>query len=123
MSEHVATSVQGPPDQSGGGSEIYQLVLHDIIERSEFGARKYGMPLRTEADIDWMVNAYQELLDMLVYMRGRIEQLKRRPEGAERPLGELWEPIKALETALKRGYGMEDAIEEVIKRYKELYNA
>lgn len=66
-----ADFAQQAPEQ-GHGSEIYQLVLHDIITRSEFGARKYGHALRTTADVDYLVNMYQELLDLLIYMRGEI---------------------------------------------------
>jgi hypothetical protein len=68
-----ATVAQMAPDQ-GYGFEIYQLVLKDVIERSEFGARKYGQPLRTTAAVDHLVNAYQELLDLLIYLRGEIHQ-------------------------------------------------
>lgn len=66
-----ATIQQTGPEQ-GNGSEIYQLVLHDVITRSEFGARKYGHPLRTTAEVDYLVNAYQETLDLLIYLRGEI---------------------------------------------------
>jgi hypothetical protein len=74
-----ATSIQGPPPQ-GEGSELYQIVLHDVIRRSEFGAKKYGMPLRETAEVDWLVNAYQELLDLLIYIRGEIARRDRIAE-------------------------------------------
>jgi hypothetical protein len=70
-----ASAVQGTPDYVRG-SELYQLVLHDIIERSEFGAKKYGLPLTATTRIDFLVNAYQELLDLLIYLRGEIETRK-----------------------------------------------
>ena len=77
----AATAQQLAPEQ-GDGSEIYQMVLHDIITRSEFGARKYGHPLRTTADVDYLVNAYQELLDLLIYLRGEIHRrdTKKHPK-------------------------------------------
>ena len=66
---------QGPVDaeQQGTGPEIYSLVLDDVIGRAEFGARKYGHPLRTTAGIDFLTNLYQELLDGLIYARGELE--------------------------------------------------
>lgn len=73
-----ADFAQQAPEQ-GNGSEIYQLVLHDVITRSEFGARKYGHPLRTTANVDYLTNMYQELLDMLIYVRG---ELFRREQAA-----------------------------------------
>lgn len=70
--------VQGPvpAKENGGGSELYMLVLRDIVERAEFGAKKYGHPLRETAGVDFATNAYQEVLDLLIYFRGEIE-LKR----------------------------------------------
>ncbi|HEV2172793.1 MAG TPA: hypothetical protein VGR71_04460 [Nitrospira sp.] len=71
-----ADFAQQAPEQ-GSGSEIYQLVLHDIITRSEFGARKYGHALRTTAKVDFLTNAYQETLDLLIYLRAEIEERSR----------------------------------------------
>jgi hypothetical protein len=64
---------QGPPEQ-GDGPEVYQLVIEDMLERAEFGARKYGHALRATADIDPLVNAYQESLDLCIYLRHAIYQ-------------------------------------------------
>lgn len=63
--------------QQGGGSELYMLVLKDVMERAEFGAKKYGHPLRTTAEVDFATNAYQEVLDLLIYFRAVIEQQKQ----------------------------------------------
>lgn len=64
-------------EQNGNGSELYMLVLKDIVERAEFGARKYGQPLRTTAGVDYATNAYQEVLDLLIYFRGEIERNRK----------------------------------------------
>ena len=82
MSDKInpSTEYTGPADfnqqapEQGDGSEIYQLVLIDVCTRSQFGARKYGHALRTTADVDYLVNAYQETLDLLIYLRGEIEK-------------------------------------------------
>ena len=66
-----ASAVQLPPEQ-GEGAEIYRLVVADMVERAEFGARKYGHALRTTAGVDFLVNAYQEALDLCVYLRGEL---------------------------------------------------
>lgn len=71
-----ADFVQEAPDQ-GVEAEIYQMVLHDVITRSEFGARKYGHALHVSANVDFLVNAYQEVLDLLIYLRAEIEKRKR----------------------------------------------
>lgn len=66
--------VQGPvsEEEQGEGAEIYRLVLQDVTERAEFGLRKYGSKLRSTSSVDWLVNAYQEALDLCVYLRGEI---------------------------------------------------
>lgn len=73
--------VSGPASQYTGpgsaispseGPEVFQQVLHDIIERAEFGTKKYGHPLGAEAQLDFLTNTYQEMLDLLVYLRGEI---------------------------------------------------
>ena len=82
MSDKInpATDYTGPADfnqqapEQGDGSEIYQLVLIDVCTRSQFGARKYGHALHTTANVDYLVNAYQETLDLLIYLRGEIEK-------------------------------------------------
>jgi hypothetical protein len=77
----------GPADfaqqtpEYGDGREIYQLVLHDVITRSEFGTKKYGHALRDTTDIDWIVNLYQELLDAIVYLRAEISQRVKASDG------------------------------------------
>lgn len=69
-----ASSVQGPvsDEEQGSGPEVYMLVLRDLVERSDFGAEKYGHALRTTAEIDFLVNAYQEAIDLCIYLRGEI---------------------------------------------------
>ena len=70
---------QGPVNaaEQGNGSELYMLVLGDIVERAQFGAQKYGHPLRTTAEVDFALNAYQEVLDLLIYFRGEIERIRK----------------------------------------------
>lgn len=71
---------QGPVSEkeNGRGSELYMQVLHDVIERSQFGAKKYGQPLRDTASVDYATNAYQEILDLLIYFRGEINRNRLR---------------------------------------------
>jgi hypothetical protein len=45
-------------------------------ERDNFGRKRYGTPLQVGNGRDFMEDAYQELLDLVVYMRGELE--KRR---------------------------------------------
>jgi hypothetical protein len=43
-------------------------------DRREMGIKKYGVPLQTNNGRDALIDAYQELLDLLVYLRQEIEE-------------------------------------------------
>lgn len=56
-------------------------VCADIAQRQALGVRKYGttvhdnpLPLRA-----WLQHAYEEALDLAVYLKRAIEQLERTP--------------------------------------------
>ena len=44
-------------------------VMQDLAERAEIGQERYGTPLTSDNGRDHLVDAYQELLDFLPYMR------------------------------------------------------
>jgi len=84
----VATREKPTPD--GSGTPLFRLVQEDLAEiddsgqvvedlkrRAEVGREKYGQHLRSDNGRDPAVDAYQEALDLLVYLR----QMKE--EGAE----------------------------------------
>lgn len=107
-----------PSEKQGVGPEVFQLVLHDIIERSEFGARKYGHALRVTADVDFETNAYQELLDLLIYVRASIED-------REVIRAMLYQAYRLIEVALLNpeeieSASWEQAAREYISSYKKL---
>ena len=55
-------------------SEVSRLVATDMQKRHEFGIAKYGVPLVAKNDRDHLADAYQELLDAIVYLRAEIEK-------------------------------------------------
>jgi hypothetical protein len=59
------------------GERIAPLVANDILQREQFGIKKYGQPLCTDSGRDALWDAYQEALDLCMYLRQRIEQEKR----------------------------------------------
>jgi len=79
---HVETSVslglQGnkaatpQPAPKGDGPEIYPLVVDDIKARVEMGRKKYGTTLRADNGHDPLWDAYQEALDLAMYLRQAI---------------------------------------------------
>lgn len=55
---------------------IWDLVREDMDERNKDGIRKYGTPLQAGNGRDALVDAYQEALDLVVYLRQAIEERK-----------------------------------------------
>ena len=49
---------------------VWDLVLADIAERDRAGAAKYGVRLQPHNGRDMLTDAYQEALDLAVYLRG-----------------------------------------------------
>jgi len=46
--------------------------MRDMTERDIFGAEKYGTRLQPGNGRDFLIDAYQEALDLVVYLRGAI---------------------------------------------------
>lgn len=67
-----------PSPKKRRGRPIWELVIADMRERDAMGARKYGTRLRAGDGRDSLVDAYQEVLDLAVYLRKAIEERKRR---------------------------------------------
>ena len=65
------------PTPQPGRVDVVPLVLDDLRERGELGQAKYGTPLQTHNGRDPLIDAYQEVLDLSVYLRQTIAE--RRP--------------------------------------------
>lgn len=51
---------------------VWDLVIADIKERDAIGASKYGTRLQPHNGRDALMDAYQEALDLVVYLRQAI---------------------------------------------------
>ena len=51
---------------------VWDLVIKDMAERDALGRRRYGTPLQPHNGRDALVNAYQEALDLVVYLRQAV---------------------------------------------------
>jgi len=60
----------------GNGRPIIDLVMEDFRKRSEIGLEKYGELLRPNNGRDSLIDAYQEALDLCMYLRQAIEEGK-----------------------------------------------
>ena len=53
---------------------VWSLVIADMQARDREGRRKYGTPLQPFNGRDALVDAYQEALDLVVYLRQALEE-------------------------------------------------
>jgi hypothetical protein len=56
--------------------EIWKLVIKDMEKRNSVGIERYGVPLQAFNGRDSLQDAYEEALDLAVYLRQRIEEEK-----------------------------------------------
>lgn len=75
--------VDQPPPVGNDRPAIQDLVLADIAERKRIGIERYGRALQPHNGRDALVDAYQEVLDLAMYVRQEIEERDdHRAEGA-----------------------------------------
>jgi hypothetical protein len=70
MTDHATTPEPAPTE--GHGPSIHDLVVQDVLARKAFGLRKYGVLLRIGDGRRHLVDAYQEALDLAVYLRQEL---------------------------------------------------
>lgn len=71
------------PAPIGTGREITPLVIEDLKNRSEMGAKKYGETLHARNGRNAIVDLYQELLDAIQYLRQQLEENTKAPTSRE----------------------------------------
>lgn len=65
-----------PRPISSTATPTWELVIADMRERDHIGQAKYGTPLQPNNGRDSLVDAYEEALDLAVYLRNAIEERK-----------------------------------------------
>lgn len=63
-----------PPPTPKASTPIWALVIADMHARDHYGRAKYRTPLQANNGRDPLVDAYQEALDLCVYLRQEIEE-------------------------------------------------
>lgn len=63
-----------PPPVPNDRPSVWDLVIADMRERDGVGQARYGTPLQAHNGRDALVDAYQEALDLVVYLRQAIEE-------------------------------------------------
>lgn len=76
MSDIRDPSTDQPLPIPNDGPSCHDLVIEDLKKRKEFGLRKYGSPLQPNNGRSMLQDAYEEVLDLAAYLRGKIEEEK-----------------------------------------------
>ncbi len=71
------TSPQPPPILASD-IHLWNLVIEDMKSRDAFGLKKYGIALHPFNGRDALIDAYQEALDLCVYLRQAIYERDKR---------------------------------------------
>lgn len=60
--------------------DVWKTVIKDMLDRRALGITRYGKPVvADDTNEDWLQHAYEEALDMTVYLRAEIERRKKPP--------------------------------------------
>jgi len=65
-----------PAPRRNDSPAIWDLVIDDMKERDRIGENKYKVRLQAHNGRDPLIDAYQEALDLVVYLRQAIEEKK-----------------------------------------------
>ena len=76
MLKSSSTPQDQPPPLPSTAPAIWPLVIADMQARDAVGRERYGVPLQAFNGRDALVDAYQEALDLAVYLRQAIEERK-----------------------------------------------
>jgi hypothetical protein len=70
----MTTIADQPPPVANSHPAIADLVIADMRQRKILGLERYGTPLQPHNGRDALVDAYQEALDLTMYLRQAIEE-------------------------------------------------
>lgn len=63
-----------PAPTPNAGRPVWELVIADMHERNRYGIEHFGVPLQAHNGRDALMDAYEEALDLTVYLRQAIEE-------------------------------------------------
>lgn len=70
--KEVSVNEEQPAPKANDGMPVWEVVVQDMAERDRVGRERYGTPLQTNNGRNPLVDAYQEALDLVVYLRQAI---------------------------------------------------
>ncbi len=69
-----ASTVDQPKPKTTNDIPVWDLVIADMVARDQLGRERYGTPLQAFNGRDALIDAYQEALDLVVYLRQVIRE-------------------------------------------------
>lgn len=78
-------STPEPAPKPNGKPAVWDLVVADMQQRDQEGRRKYGTPLQPFNGRRALVDAYQEVLDLVVYLRQELYERDAAAASATEP--------------------------------------
>jgi hypothetical protein len=85
MSDNPCATIEQPTPKTGIG-DVTGMVLYDLTKRRMQGIEQYGTPLMTHNGRDALVDAYQEALDLCLYLRQAIAERDDSPNPSTEPV-------------------------------------
>lgn len=63
-----------PPPVKGVAEDTVDLVMKDLAQRKKAGVKKYGVAHQSDNGRNHLLDAYEECLDMAVYLRAELDK-------------------------------------------------
>lgn len=63
-----------PKPKPNDGASMHTLVIKDIEQRKQYGLNKYDSLLQTFNGRNFLQDAYEEVQDLIVYLKGSLEE-------------------------------------------------
>lgn len=94
MSKSPNYSIPEPAPIANNNPSIHDLVIEDIKDRKQFGLEKYDTILQAGNGRESLTDAYQEILDLSVYLRQFLEEQKQAKKERDALVAALSEIVK-----------------------------
>lgn len=75
-------------------SQSWNHVIRDMLERNETGVNKYNKYLTPDTDEDMLQHAYEEALDLAVYLKTAIMKRSHITTAHDKPKVNVWDNAK-----------------------------
>jgi hypothetical protein len=87
---------QPMPRQTGTGPVVHEQVMRDLSGRLALGVRRYGTPLRAFNGRNSTQDAYEEILDLAVYLRQSLDEERELADALQVLVGaaRAWLPMR-----------------------------